>query len=186
MSDMRSFWQRQKMGEHSISLYELRCRARDFQQAMRRKRLWASSGATIAGATVIGLWHSNVPFHKLGALLLIPPLAYSLYRSFKNRRLRNVPAADFNTCIEFHRSELEREIGYVRNAWRELLLYIPALAVIVLGYVAAANAGQIPGWAIFTLAISCLLLWVVHRSAVGEAEHLLRQQLDSLVKESTE
>src|SRR5262249_3652652 len=91
MSDMQTFWQRQKMGEHSISLYQLRRRASDFQQAMRRKRLWASSGATIAGATVIGLWHSNIPFHKLGALLLIPPLAYSLYRTLKNRRLRNVP-----------------------------------------------------------------------------------------------
>ena len=186
MSDMRTFWQRQKMGEHSISLYQLRRRASDFQQAMRRKRLWASSGATIAGATVIGLWHSNIPFHKLGALLLIPPLAYSLYRTLKNRRLRNVPTPDFDTCLEFHRRELEREIGYVRNAWRELLLYIPALVVNLLGYVAAANAGQIPGWAIFILAIFCLILWAVHKSAVGEAEELLRQQLDSLAKESTE
>jgi len=183
MSDMRTFWQNQKMGEHTLSLYELRRRANEFQQAMRRKRLWVSSGATIAGASVVGLWRSNIPLHKLGALLLVPPLAYSLYRSYRNRRSRNVPATSFITCLEFHRMELQREISYIRNAWRELLLYVPALVAIVFGYAAAANAGQIPTWAIFIVAIFCLILWSVHKSALAEAEDLLRQQLDSLAKE---
>jgi hypothetical protein len=150
---------------------------------MRRKRLWASSGATIAGATVIGLWHSNIPLHKLGAFLLAPAIVYSVLRSYRNRRVSNVPAASFNTCLEFHRLELQREIDYVRNAWRELLLYMPALVVIVFGYVAQANAGHIPAWAIFILGIFCLILWGVHNSSVSEAEKLLSEQLASLAKE---
>src|SRR5215475_1621131 len=101
MSDMRTFWQNQKMGEHTLSLYELRRRANEFQQAMRRKRLWVSSGATIAGASVVGLWRSNIPLHKLGALLLVPPLAYSLYRSYRNRHPGTCPPRVSSLALSF-------------------------------------------------------------------------------------
>jgi len=196
-NDMAKIWKNQPTARVNISLEQLRRKAGKLQSRV----LWRNLREYAAGALVIGTfgymaWTIPPLLPRLGCALLIAGTFYILATLHKRGASAVVPAEmAFQTCIDFHRSELERQRDLLHSAWSWYLLpLVPGMTVFLVGLLvftlqqpnAKAHASVIIAAFAF-IAIFCAMVFLgidrLNRWAARKLQDEI-ERLDVLTKES--
>jgi len=173
----RTIWQSQPPEPASVSLAELRGRARSLQATVwwRNLREYAA-GALVAASFAYYLWRFRTPLVRGGALLSIAGALYVVYQLHVHGAARSVPAEmALNTCLAFHRRELERQRDLLRGVWRWYLL---PLALFLAGLAVEQLAGR---WAFAAaVAVVCAVGFFLVGRINDAAARSLQRQIDVL------
>ena len=127
--DLKDIWQNQETERTTMTVEEVRLNARKF--LLRKQRdLIARSAFVILAAVSFGIFLINARFTSLRFLaglitaLLLTSTVWSLFRVYQRSRgtwssVIAGPNAAMTSCLEFYRSELERNREYARQpAWQ--------------------------------------------------------------------
>lgn len=179
--DMRAVWQEQPPESAPISLTELRRKARSLHTTVRWRNLREYAGAALGGVTFgYYLWRFPTPLMRVGAALSIAGVLYVMYQLHKRGAARILPAEMArNTCLDFHRRELERQRDLLRSVWRWYLLpLVPGLALFLLGMAVEQLAGRWLPVAVVggVCALGFFLVGKLNQSAARK----LQDQIDAL------
>lgn len=144
MNDPQNIWQNQPTEPYRMSAGELRRRAHLHQTRARRKALLGIIAGILLGLVwARNCWKAEYLIPRLGwavVSLWCIYLAWASYYWTWPARLR--PDAEVNTCLEFYRSELDKQRHYLRHIWRRSGLtfcFLGMALVISPGLVQAAH-----------------------------------------------
>jgi len=127
--DFKNIWQSQETEKAMISVEDVR---RNAQRFLRRKYLdlIARSAFVVLTAVFCGVFFINARFTSLRLLaglvmaILLASTIWSLHRAYTRSRgygftIHAGPDAAMTSCLEFYRSELERQLEFARQpAWQ--------------------------------------------------------------------
>jgi len=135
-NDVRNIWQDQKVEAVQLSVQEIRQRAGHFAKQTGRRNLREYIGVVFA-VLVFGfyiLWFPNFTV-RLGASLTIAGALYVAYQLHRRGSTRNLPEnCGSESCLDFHRRELERQRDALRSIWSWYLgPLIPGPMVLIIG-----------------------------------------------------
>jgi len=196
-NDMKNVWRNQPVASVPISLAELQQKAEKLEKQIRRRNLREYAGSLIAMA-IFGyyIWKFPAPMIRFGCGLVIAGALFVVYTLHKRGAARTAHAEmAFRSCLDFHRTELERQRDLLRGVWSWYLLpFVPGLAVFLLGLFrwtmeqpnAPAHARLIMITFGLTVAGCALVFIAVGKLNQWTARKLQREidALDSLGKES--
>jgi hypothetical protein len=118
--DMRNVWQNQELEGIRMSINEIRQKAGRFQKTILRR-----NGREYVAALVVvlflgfNLWRTTDLLIQTGFGLEIAGILYVVWQLHRKGSSRSVPAEmGLASCLEFHRSELERQRDLLRSVWR--------------------------------------------------------------------
>ncbi len=179
--DVQAVWRSQPVDPMGLSLEDLRRRARRFQTVVfwRNVREYVAAAA-VAAAFGYYIWKFQTPIVRAGALLSIAGALYVVRQLSRRGGSRSVPLdMARHTCLDFHRTELERQRDLLRGVWKWYLLpLIPGLAVFLLGLAVEQLAGHwLPAAG---TALACALVFILVGSVNHAAARRLQQQIDAL------
>ncbi len=131
-------WQSQPVEPLYMSIEEIRNKARKFEGKIRTRNLRETIVA-VALIPVFGLflrWFPTPP-ERVGSCLTIAGLLYLIYRMNGSAAAKRVPSGGgFDTCVAFHRRELERQRDLLRSVWLWYLgPLVPGILVFNLGVI---------------------------------------------------
>jgi hypothetical protein len=159
--DMKDVWQSQAGEPIKMSSAELRQRSQKLNKKVVRRNI----REYLAAAVVVVLfgyyfWRSPDLLLRLGSFLTIAGALYYGYQLHARGSARIMPPEMAReTCLEFHRKELERQRDLVRTVWSWAILpIVPGVIIFMLG---GALGGAIPGHVGHTLAIFGIRLAIV-------------------------
>ena len=169
-----------------MSLEEIRQKAEGFQKTIRNRSLreYVASAFVFAGS---GYFMWRFPELRLAVGLLLAGTIYVLYQLHTRGAAKTVPASlALDTCLEFHRRELERQRDLSRDVLKWYLLpFVPGLLAVV-----AVTALHLPPEKWIRL-LPFILLWAAMFYAVWRlnkrgADKLQRRidELNSMSRES--
>lgn len=176
---LKSLWQNHNLEPVQMSLEEIRQKAEGFQNMIRRRNLreYVAAAFVLAGSAY-GIW--RFPVMRLACGLLLTGVTYVLYKLHTRGAAQSVPESlALDTCLEFHRRELERQRDLARDVVKWYLLpFVPGL----LAAVAAPLLHQPPEKWIRALLV--LFLWAAMFYAVWKLNNRgadkLQRQIDEL------
>jgi hypothetical protein len=193
VSKICEFWQ-QGSGEPSgFNGEELRERMNKFERTIRRRNL----REYLAAALVVGVfayygWVFPTLLLRIGCALLIMGTAYVAYQLHRRASARPAPAEmGLRNCVEFQRSELERQRDALRAVWSWYLLpFLPGMVIFLIGlFQFTRNVTEAAGRPFhtiaavvgFTLVAACVaivfvVIWQLNRWAAKR----LQMQIDDL------
>jgi hypothetical protein len=137
---LQSLWQDQPVARVTMSLDELRQRARYLERRVDRRNLREYIASVIMlfmfGAIA---WKVPLPMVRASAGLTLAATAFIVYHLSRHGTARTMPAdLGLTGCVQFHRRELERQRDLLRGAWKWYLLpFMPGLILMYLGPVLA-------------------------------------------------
>jgi hypothetical protein len=147
--DMKEVWQSQTAESVRMSAAELRQRS----QKLSKKVFWRNVREYVAAAFVVAafgdyIWKFHAPLIRLGSGLIIAGALYYVYQLHARGSARVMPPAmALDTCLEFHRKELERQRDLVRSVWSWAMLpMVPGMVAFLLGGAVAQGTAS-PGHA---------------------------------------
>jgi hypothetical protein len=103
-----------------MSAEEIRMRAAKFE----RKIMWRNVREYVAGAIAAGLFasfliKSHDVFFQAACAMMIAGLAYMAYQLHRRTSPRRMPAdLGITNSLKFHRTELERQLDFIRHIWK--------------------------------------------------------------------
>lgn len=194
--DVKQLWQAQTREPVGISPEELRRMAQKLPKTILRRNLieYVTAAFLIA---IFGYycWKFEAALVRLGCALIIAGVLFVVYQLHKRGSAKSVPAElALNTCLEFHRVELERQRDMLRNVWSWYLLpLVPGLLVFMIGLFsfvlqlpgARAHIGFVAAWFVGTAAFCAAvfaLVWKVNQLAASHLQNRI-DALDTLRKE---
>ena len=130
--NLKSLWQNQRVEPVQMSLEEIRQKAEGFQKRIRRSNLREYlAGAFVFAGSVYFIW--RFPVVRLAVGLLLAGTIYVLYQLRTRGAAKTVPGSlALDTCLEFHRRELERQRDLARDVWKWYLLpLVPGLLAVI-------------------------------------------------------
>lgn len=136
LNDPRNIWQNQPAEPYRMSAGELRRRAHLHHTRARRKALLGIVLGILLGLAFASTgWRAGYLISRLGWALVSLWCFYMAWASYRwtwPPRLRADAAV--NTCLEFYRSELDKQRHHLRHIWRRsgLTLCFLGLALLVL------------------------------------------------------
>jgi hypothetical protein len=137
-TSLQQIWQCQPVEGIKMSAAEIRSRSGKFQ----KKIMWRNVREYVAGLiAAVLLVSSFVKSHdvltRVAFAMLIAGLGYLAYQLHRRASARSLPASmGTESCLQFHRSELERQRDFVSHIWRWYLgPLIPGLVVLSLASV---------------------------------------------------
>jgi tellurite resistance protein TehA-like permease len=179
-TDFPGLWQSQPVEPLRLSPAELRARAGKLQRKIRGRNI----SEYLAAAFVICVFGQHMLIaesllSRLGAGLIILGTAFVVYRLHtRGSARRPPPAAMADSCLAFHRRELQRQHDLVDSvATWYLLPFAPGMAV-VMGE--AASRAQTVGHLLFILgftaacALIALVVWKLNKMAARKLAEELR------------
>jgi hypothetical protein len=193
VSKICEFWQQ---GSHEPTRFngeDLRSRMNKFERTIRRRNL----REYVAAGLVIGVfayydWVFPTLLLRIGCGLLILGTAYVAYQLHRKASARPAPAEmGLRNCVQFQRSELERQRDALRAVWSWYLSpFLPGMSLFLLGLfqftknvTEAAGRPFNTGAAVagLTLVAGCVgmvfvAIWLLNRRAANE----LQKQIDDL------
>jgi hypothetical protein len=183
-NDMRSLWQGQRTEPVTMSLDELRKKARKYQRKIGRRNALEYAAAVLVvvffGYTI---WRVHDMFMRVGGGLCIAGMVYMASQLHKRGSAKSVPGdMALTTCLDFHRRELERQRDLLRSSWSWYLgPMIPGLVVIILGGI-MANPGRLQHPRLFVAAYAglCALAFFWVRQLHKRYVRRLQRQIDEL------
>src|SRR5579863_2413420 len=130
--DPREVWQSQHVEPIVMSIEEIRRKALGFERRIRSRNS-RETVVAVAMIVVFGwfLIKFATPLERIGSGLTIAGLAYVIYRMNGSAAPLKVPAeSGRESCVAFHRRELERQRDLLRGIWRWYLgPLVPGLVV---------------------------------------------------------
>lgn len=190
--DLKNLWKSQQVEPAHISLDELQKKAKKLEKRIRWRNLveYAASALVIV-CFGIYLWKFPYPIARLGCVLVIAGTLFVVYTLHKKGSAQTVPAEmAFRTCLDFHRTELERQRDLLRGVWTWYLLpFVPGLIVFLLGiFLWAMKQPHAPAHAhviivTFCLtAVGCTLVFIAIGILNQWAARKLQREIDALDK----
>ena len=141
--DLQALWQSQSRGEDTISLDEIRSRARRLERVVARRNLREYVAAAIV-IPVFGLtvWVGPSDTIRFGAGLIIAATVFVVHHLHKRGAAQSPPTdLALRASIDFHRVQLERQRDLLRSVWSWALLpLMPGFLVLQLGLALALPA----------------------------------------------
>lgn len=129
---VKSLWQSQSVETVPMSLEELRQKAEKFQKRIgnRNLREYVASVFVIAA---FSYYMFAFPLLRLASGLILAGTIYVVYQLRTRGAAKAVPASmALDTCVDFHRRELERQRDLIRDVWKWYLMpFVPGLVVFI-------------------------------------------------------
>ena len=130
----RAIWQGQKPPTLQMNTDQLRERARQFETQIRRRNLrdqicFALVALGFAFCTVIGM----NPVVRIGAAMIVIWAIYSMYALRRFGSPLNPSDASEQTCIAYHRMQLERQRDIALSWPWGVGLAMPGMALFIIG-----------------------------------------------------
>jgi hypothetical protein len=182
--DICNVWQAQGSGPAPLTLEELRKRGDRFHSQIARRNL----REYLVMALLIPYfgyfaWTSPLPLMRVGNGLMIAGLLYMTYQLHRRAAAADAPAEmAWNTCLAFHRAELERQRDALNSVWKWYLgPLVPGMATILAaGCIAAFPRSTVAGILVLVCggAAAVGLWWMGRlnrRAAAG-----IQRQIDAL------
>lgn len=141
-----TIWQNQSVEQFPIALDQLRRKTSAFQTCIhRRNRREYLAIAIVVAVNLVGLFAADMHTKPASALGILGALivGWQLYKRASNRPAPEtlVPAA----CLEFHLSELQRQLDLLRSVWKWYLgPLVPAAVATVIGSALHGRRGLAP------------------------------------------
>ena len=134
--DLRNTWKNQSVEPVRVSLDDIRRKARALQRTvLRRNLLEYAAGVFVVAAFGYYIVIFPATLARIGSVLIIAAtflVLFTLHRRGSSRTL--VEDAGMNTCLSFHRRELERQRDLLRGVWNWYLLpFVPGIVIFHLG-----------------------------------------------------
>ncbi len=134
--DLRRLWTHQAQDVPNLSLDVVRQRSRMLERRLRRRNYVEYAAALVVLAFVAPrMWSAPNGVLAAGGAVLLTGIAYVMYRLHTGGSARTIPSdLGVQSCIDFHRAELERQRDLLQNVWRwGLLPFWPGMALILIG-----------------------------------------------------
>jgi Flp pilus assembly protein TadB len=183
--EFRNAWQNQPVENVTMSLEEIRRRAGKFQRRIQWRN--AREYAAVAVVVIVFGYYIKLfpsPVTRAGSMMTIAGALYVAYQLHRRASSEGMPAAaEFGTCLCFHRRGLERQRDALRSIWSWYLgPLIPGLAVFIAGTAIAAPIGPI-GYRVLMAAVSLAVCGAAFWLVAGlnrRAARKLEAQIDQL------
>lgn len=185
--DARNVWTNQPEEGGKMPLDEIRRKANKFEGRIRRRNLAEYLAILFLLAfVVLGLYGNLMPRTSLGYLaggLTVAAGLFVGYQLWRRGSARSLPEdCGLKCCIEFHRTELERQRDLLHRIWSWYLgPFVPAMLMSLVA-TAAAHKPPFPhhglpfGVVLATLSLVFFWVWKVNH----RAERRLQRQIDEL------
>lgn len=175
--DIQAMWQDQPREERAMSIDEVRSKAARFERKVRRANIFTGAlFVLLIAVEAWQVWREPALLERVGDLLTIAAFVYVI-RWFRRRvRVQSMPAGlGFTSSVEFYRVQLARHRDLAANPWRYLALFVPGVALGLLGRTLERTAGQTALIAAFGVLLFLTVAWVHKRSA-----RRLQQEIDEI------
>jgi hypothetical protein len=184
--NIREIWQHQPVEGIKMSVEEIRTRASKFE----RKMMWRNVREYVGSAIAAGLFISFIVkshdlLFQVACSLMIAGLAYMAYQLHRRTSPRSMPA-DLGAAnsLQFHRSELERQLDFIRHIWKWYLWpLVPGLATFSAASMIGGHHNFLRAALVNSLFAICLVL--VWRLNAYEAR-CLQRRIDELANAGAE
>ena len=180
--NMKELWQCQTLEGIKMSTEEIRKRA----TKVERKIMWRNVREYVATAIAVALFVSffitgHDSLFRLACALMIAGLAYMAYQLHHRASARSMPAnLGATNSLQFHRTELERQLDFVRHIWRWYLgPMVPGLMAFSVASIVGGHNNPWRAALVNSLFALCLIL--VWRLNAYEAR-CLERRIDELAK----
>lgn len=178
---LHKLWATPPAEPFSISLEEVRRRARKFQSRIRMRNLteYAASAVVIGAFTWIAML-IPVPVVRLGAVLLVLGTLYVCWKLHTLARATSGAEMDRSASLmDFHRAELVRQRDAVASVWRWYLApFAPGALIFVAGALFSPDTG-LPFMAQLPVFLSSLAIMGGVAGAVIALNNRAARQLDA-------
>jgi hypothetical protein len=187
--DAIEIWQSQHVEPLTMSIEELRSRAMKFESQirLRNRRETIVAGVMIPIFALFLRWFPS-PLERAGSILIIAGILFVIYRMNSMAAPAGVPAGGgLETCVAFHRRELERQRDLLRSiAFWYLGPLVPGLVLFNLAVIAPhIRPGHPTDWwrALPFLAIAAA--WFRFTIRLNRrAAHTLQRAIDDLARQA--
>jgi len=200
VSRICEFWQQGSGEPPRLNAEELHGRISKFERTITRRNL----REYVAAALVIGVfayygWVFPTFLLRIGCGLLVAGTTFVAYQLHRRASARPAPAEmGLRNCVEFQRSELQRQRDALSAIWSWYLLpFLPGMTVFLLGLfqftmqvtrVAGRPFPMVPAAAGFGLISGCvaiifLVIWLLNRKAARDLQTQI-DHLDRLTRDS--
>jgi hypothetical protein len=189
--DPVELWQSQEVEPLLMPIEQIRAKSMKFEKCIRSRNL-RETVAAIAVVVVFGFylkWFPS-PLERLGSCLTIAGLLLMVYFMNSKAAARRSPAgAAFETCLAFHRRELERHRDLLRSVWKWYLgPLVPGVSVFMVAVTATRIKHASDWWRAAPMLVLVAVLfwaagWINHRAAdkiqqrIDELDRVAGQQL---------
>lgn len=187
-TNLQALWQSQPVEPKQFSPQEVRDKATRFQRTIRFRNLREYVAAVFVLVIFSGYaWKADTWLSKAGPALIVVGTLYIMFQLYTRAASLPVPGGDGNagvteSCVQFHRRELERQRDLLRTVWRWYLgPLVPGLFVMFLdrfieawakgGFAIVASLGS-------TLVTVLVFLGVWWLNAAGARK--LQREIDAL------
>ena len=177
---IQQLWQCQPVEGKKMSIEEIRTRAAKFEKKIMWRNIREYAGSAIAAGLLTSfLVKSHDVLFQIACGLMIAGLAYMAYQLHRRTSPRSLPG-DLGAAnsLQFHRSELERQMDFLKHIWRWYLWpLVPGLAAFSLTTVVHGREHPLPIVLVNSLfAFSLILVWRLNAYAV----RCLQRRIDEL------
>ena len=187
--DLGEVWRTQNVEHTQMTINEIREKTREFQRKIYFRNLREYVAIAIVAAFFGYSMGKYPPLMRAGAGLIIAGVLYVAYQLHR-RGSSKIAAADLATasCLDFHRTELERQRDLLRGIWSWYLgPMIPGLALMVVA-AGMANPDHLPhvwGYVGLYSTVVALAFFLVARLNRRAARRLQRRidELDAMQSE---
>ena len=141
--DLQALWQSQSRAEATISLEEIRSRARRLERIVARRNLREYvAAAIVAPAFAWIMWIGPSATIRVGAALNIAAILFVVQQLYVRGSSTALPAdLAFCSSLDFYRAQLERQRDLLRSVWSWALLpLMPGFLVLQIGLALALPA----------------------------------------------
>lgn len=118
--NVTEIWREQPVEGIKMSVEEIRKRSAKFENKIKWRNVREYvAGAVAAGFLVSFIAKSHDVFFQLACSLMIAGLGYMAYQLHRRTSPRSMPAElGAASSLQFHRTELERQLDFIRHIWR--------------------------------------------------------------------
>jgi hypothetical protein len=175
--DMRRLWNEQPREELAMSHDDIRSKAEQFERKVRR---W--NGFTplllivLIGVEAWQAWRADTSMERAGDLLTIAALVYFVIRFREYAAIYSRPAALGQTSgVDFYRRLLTTQRDVASEPWSYLLLFVPGVALSLLGHAFERSIAQTAMAAAAGVALFLAVAWWHRHTA-----RALQREIDQL------
>jgi hypothetical protein len=176
--DIQRLWHEQPLTEEDVmSIDEIRSKAEQLTHKVRRGNIVAATlFAVIIGVEIWQVWREPALVERVGDVLTIAALIYAAYWFRDKVTTQAMPAGLGRTAsADFYRSQLARQRDLARRPWRYLVLFVPGVALSLLGRSLERPPAQTAVIVALGIGLFVAVAWVHLRTA-----RKLQREIDDL------
>lgn len=179
-ADVQRLWQGQPATGGTMTLDELRERARRLARIVSRRNLREYVAAVLT-IVLCGYLALKVPLAmmRVGFVLSLPAVLFIVYHLHRFGAARAMPVEmGLTSCLQFHRAELERQRDLLRGVWKWYLL--PLMPSMILVCLAPTLARPEQAWRAVWVFGANIVVFALIGEANRYAAKRLQARMDAL------